>query len=82
MEGFEKDNIEFNKLQGFDVLEKLPEEKFIDNYNEQFYSTLEGLKLVAWRIFAKEKHYKQEAQIHKIITIDIRNKEIILKNHF
>ena len=31
-------NIKFNKLQGFDVIEKLPEEKFIDNYNEQFYS--------------------------------------------
>ena len=49
------DNIEFNKLQGFDVLEKLPEEKFIDNYNEQFYSTLEGLKFLSLSIPEDDK---------------------------
>ena len=43
-------NIEFSKLQGFDVLEKLPEKSVVDNYNEQFYSTLNNLKFLSLSI--------------------------------
>ena len=48
-------NIEFTKLQGFDVLEKLPEEKIIDNYNEQFYSTLSQLKFLSVTVPDEDK---------------------------
>ena len=39
--------IEFNKLQGFDVLEKLPPKNFNDTYNQEFYGTLENLKYLS-----------------------------------
>ena len=42
--------IEFNKLQGFDVLEKLPEEKLQSTYNEQFYSSLSNMKFLSMTI--------------------------------
>ena len=42
--------IEFNKLQGFDVLEKLPEEKMKSTYNEQFYSSLSNMKFLSMTI--------------------------------
>ena len=32
--------IELNKFQGFDLLDKLPEEKMLNSYNEEFYNTL------------------------------------------
>ena len=48
-------NIEFTKLQGFDVLEKLPEEKIIDNYNQQFYSTLSQLKFLSVTVPDEDK---------------------------
>lgn len=42
--------IEFNKLQGFDVLEKLPAEKLQSTYNEQFYSSLSNMKFLSMTI--------------------------------
>lgn len=45
-----KPDIEYSKLQGFDVLEKLPEENITDNYNENFYSTLNNLKFLSLSI--------------------------------
>ena len=45
-----KNKIEFNKLQGFDVLEKLPEEKLQSTYNEQFYSSLSNMKFLSMTI--------------------------------
>ena len=42
--------IEFNKLQGFDVLEKLTEEKIKSTYNEQFYSSLSNMKFLSMTI--------------------------------
>ena len=39
--------IEFNKLQGFDVLEKLPPKNFNDTYNQEFYNTLDNLKFLS-----------------------------------
>lgn len=46
----ETNKIEFNKLQGFDVLEKLPEEKLQSTYNEQFYSSLSNMKFLSMTI--------------------------------
>lgn len=47
--------IEFNKLQGFDVLEKLQEKSFIDNYNQQFYNTLDNQKFLSLSIPDEDK---------------------------
>jgi hypothetical protein len=58
-------NIEFTKLQGFDVLEKLPEEKIIDNYNEQFYSTLSQLKFLSVTVPDEDKllyHFEENEE--------------------
>ena len=54
--------IEFNKLQGFDVLEKLPEEKAETSYNEQFYSSLSNMKFLSMTIPDENKlfyHFEQ-----------------------
>ena len=58
-------NIEFTKLQGFDVLEKLPEEKIVDNYNEQFYSTLSQLKFLSVTVPDEDKllyHFEENEE--------------------
>ena len=55
-------NIEFNKLQGFDVLEQLPKKSFNDNYNQEFYSTLDNLKFLSLSIPDEDKlfyHFEQ-----------------------
>ena len=55
-------NIEFNKLQGFDVLEQLPKKSFNDNYNQEFYSTLDNLKYLSLSIPDEDKlfyHFEQ-----------------------
>ena len=54
--------IEFNKLQGFDVLEKLPEERAETSYNEQFYSSLSNMKFLSMTIPDENKffyHFEQ-----------------------
>ena len=44
--------IEFTKLQGFDVFEKLPEEQMLKSYNEDFYTSLSKLNFISY-IFGK-----------------------------
>lgn len=39
--------IEFNKLSGYDVMEKLPEDLILKSYNEEFYSTLSQVKIMS-----------------------------------
>ena len=54
--------IEFNKLQGFDVLEKLPTKNFNDTYNQEFYGTLENLKYLSLSVPDEDKlfyHFEQ-----------------------
>ena len=56
--------IELNKLQGFDLLEKLPEERMLKSYNEEFYNTLQNsnIKVVTLPIIPDNKlfyHYVQ-----------------------
>ena len=55
-------NIEFNKLQGFDVLEKLPPKSVNDTYNQEFYNTLDNLKFLSLSIPDEDKlfyHFEQ-----------------------
>ena len=55
-------NIEFNKLQGFDVLEKLPGKNFNDTYNQEFYNTLDNLKFLSLSAPDEDKlfyHFEQ-----------------------
>ena len=55
-------NIEFNKLQGFDVLEKLPPKTFNDTYNQEFYTTLDNLKFLSLSVPDEDKlfyHFEQ-----------------------
>ena len=55
-------NIEFNKLQGFDVLEKLPPKNFNDTYNQEFYNTLDNLKFLSLSVPDEDKlfyHFEQ-----------------------
>jgi hypothetical protein len=39
--------IELNKLSGFDILEKLPEEQMLKSYNEEFYNTMSHVKITS-----------------------------------
>ena len=54
--------IEFNKLQGFDVLEKLPPKSVNDTYNQEFYNTLDNLKFLSLSAPDEDKlfyHFEQ-----------------------
>jgi hypothetical protein len=37
--------VELNKLPGFDILEKLPEEYMLRSYNEEFYNSISNAKI-------------------------------------
>lgn len=39
--------IELNKLPGFDILERLPEEQMLKSYNEEFYTSLTNAKIIS-----------------------------------
>ena len=58
----QEQNLEFNKIQGFDVLEKLPEDSKMKSYNEEYYSSLSNLKFVSITIPQENKlfyHFEQ-----------------------
>lgn len=38
--------VELNKIPGFDILEKLPEEHMLRSYNEEFYNSLHNVKIM------------------------------------
>lgn len=39
--------IELNKIPGFDILEKLPDEQMLKSYNEEFYNSLSNVKITS-----------------------------------
>ncbi|MCQ2819524.1 MAG: hypothetical protein MJ252_19855 [archaeon] len=54
--------VEFSKLQGFDVLEKLPDERMESTYNQEFYNSLSNLKFLSITIPEENKlfyHFEQ-----------------------
>lgn len=54
--------IEFNKIPGFDVLEKLPEEQMLRSYNEDFYTSLNSVKILNNPLLSDHKllyHFEQ-----------------------
>lgn len=62
----EEDAIEYKKLQGFDVLEKLPEEKLVNTCNEQYYSSLSNMKFISCTIPEEHKlfyHFEQNQNV-------------------
>ena len=67
-------SIEFNKLQGFDVLEKLPPKNFNDTYNQEFYGTLENLKYLSLSVPDEDKlfyHFEQKPTLTEEIRSEI-----------
>ncbi len=53
---------ELNKLPGFDILEKLPEEQMLKSYNEEFYTSLTQAKIITLPIIPENRlfyHYEQ-----------------------
>lgn len=68
----DEDTIEYKKLQGFDVMEKLPEEKLISTYNEQFYSSLSSMKFISCTIPDEHKlfyHFEQNENVSVTTTV-------------
>ena len=64
--------LEFSKLQGFDVLESLPEEPKLKSYNEEFYSSLSNLKFLSLTAPEEERLlYKFETNKNTAITSTI-----------
>lgn len=54
--------IELNKLPGFDILEKLPEEQMLKSYNEEFYTSLSNSKIISLPLIYDNKlfyHFEQ-----------------------
>ena len=48
-------NIDMKNIPGFDVLDSLPEDQKLKSYNDQFYSTLSGLKFLSLTIPPEDK---------------------------
>jgi hypothetical protein len=49
--------VELNKLPGFDILEKLPEDQMMKSYNEEFYSTLSQVKIMSLPVIPEKKYF-------------------------
>ena len=47
--------IDYSKLQGFDILETLDDKKISDSYNEKFYESLDNLKFLSISIPKENK---------------------------
>ena len=76
-------NIEFNKLQGFDVLEKLPPKSVNDTYNQEFYNTLDNLKFLSLSIPDEDKlfyHFEQNENASISAKIESGNPTINIPN--
>jgi hypothetical protein len=43
----QNNKLELNKLSGFDILEKLPEDQMLRSYNEEFYTSLNNVKIIS-----------------------------------
>ena len=54
-ENLEEPNIDMKNIPGFDVLDSLPEDQKLKSYNDQFYSTLSGLKFLSLTIPPEDK---------------------------
>lgn len=51
-----KNKIELNKLPGFDILEKLPEEQMLKSYNEEFFNSLSNVKIMSMPYFDENRN--------------------------
>lgn len=58
----EEPQIEYTKVQGFDILDKLDEKKTYDSYNEKYYNSLENLKFLSISIPKENKLFYNFSQ--------------------
>ena len=68
----ENPQIEYTKIQGFDVFDKLPEETKLKSYNEEFFNTLNNLKFLSCSIPDDDKlfyHFEQNQNASLTSTI-------------
>ncbi len=47
--------LEMKNIPGFDVLDSLPEEQKLKSYNDEFYSTLSGMKFLSLTVSPEDK---------------------------
>ena len=72
--------LEFTKIQGFDVLDKLPEETKLKSYNEEFFNTLNNLKFLSCSIPDDDKlFYHFEQNENASLTSTIGQMEVTVK---
>jgi hypothetical protein len=57
MKSYNSNKVELNKLPGFDILEKLPEDQILKSYNEEFYSTLSQVKIMSLPVIPEKKYF-------------------------
>ena len=68
----ENPQIEYTKIQGFDVFEKLPEEGKLKSYNSEFFNSLSNLKFLSLTVPAEDKlfyHFEQNQNASLTSTI-------------
>lgn len=72
---------EFAKMPGFDLLEKLPEPQLLKSYNEEYYHSLGGYKMINVPI-ENDKRLFYQFEHNQNASVSTSTGQILVKNLF
>ena len=71
--------LELNKLPGFDILEKLPEEQMLKSYNEEFYTTLSNVKIVSLPLIPEKNKLMYHFEQNENASVSTTTGQLLVK---
>jgi hypothetical protein len=73
--------LELNKIPGFDILEKLPEEQMLKSYNEEFYSSLSNVKIMSLPVIPDNNRLLYHFEQNENASISTTTGQLLVKKH-
>lgn len=73
--------LELNKIPGFDILEKLPEEQMLKSYNEEFYSSLSNVKIMSLPVIPDNNRLLYHFEQNENASISTTTGQLLVKIH-
>jgi len=71
--------LELNKIPGFDILEKLPEEQMLKSYNEEFYSSLSNVKIMSLPVIPDNNRLLYHFEQNENASISTTTGQLLVK---
>ena len=73
--------LELNKIPGFDILEKLPEEQMLKSYNEEFYSSLSNVKIMSLPVIPDNNRLLYHFEQNENASISTTTGQLLVKKY-